>query len=238
MKGINRTRWIVVILLMGVLMAILLLIGFNTINRFYEKIKLEPGMELQIALNNMMACDSFRYILHSGFTVDERKEVISQVEGEKSNGNTHIKGEMVNTPVDIYYIDRTIYNYDSLSKKWLVIESGTTNSEDILISELNPLSNFRFNNVEQVEKVGFEKIAGTECLTVKCRPSMESQLLENLWKDFEYHIWIDYHNDIIRKAVLTATNKRNEKTSLEILAEFSDFGKKIEIKAPDRSSRN
>jgi hypothetical protein len=195
-------------------------------------------MELQTALNNMLVSDSFRYRLHSGFTVNERKEVISEVEGEKYAGNTHIKGEMVNTPVDIYYINRTIYNYDSTSKKWLVIESGTTNSEEILISELNPLSNFRFNNVNQVEKVRFEKVDGAECLVVKCRPSVESQLLENLWKDFEYHIWIDYHDDIIRKAVLTANNKRNEQTSLEIQVEFSDFGKKIEITAPYRSPQN
>lgn len=215
-----------------------ILTGAKTISQYYEKAQLEPGMELQTALNNMLGSDSFRYRLHSGFTVNDRKEVISEVEGETQNGNTHIKGEMVNTPVDIYYIDRTIYNYDSLSKKWLVIESGTTNSEEILISELNPLSNFRFNNLNQVEKVRFEIVDGAECLVVKCRPSVESQLLENLWKDFEYQIWIDYHNDNIRKAALTATNKRNEKTNLEIQVEFSDFGKKIEITAPDRSSQN
>ena len=194
-------------------------------------------MELQTALNNMLGSESFRYKLYSGFSVDERKEVISKVEGEKQAGNTHIKGEMVNTPVDIYYINRTIYNYDSQSKKWLVIESGTTNSEELLISELNPLANFRFNSVNQVDKVGFETVDGAECLVVKCRPSVESQFLDNLWKDFEYSIWVDYQNDIIRKAELTAINKRNDKTSLEVQVEFSDFGKNIEITAPDRSSQ-
>jgi hypothetical protein len=91
--------------------------------------------------------------------------------------------------------------------------------------------------VNQVEKVGFETVDGAECLLVKCRPSVESQFFENLWKDFEYNIWIDYHDDIVRKAVLSATNKRNDKTNLEIQVEFSDFGKNIEITAPDRSSQ-
>lgn len=209
----------------------------RSISQYYEKARLEPGMELQTALNNMLGSESFRYKLYSGFSVDERKEVISRVEGEKQAGNTHIKGEMVNTPVDIYYINRTIYNYDSQSKKWLVIESGTTNSEELLISELNPLANFRFNNVNQVDKVGFEIVDGAECLVVNCRPTVESQFMENLWKDFDYRIWVDYHDDIIRKAVLTAINKNNAKTSLEVQVEFSDFGKKIEITAPDISSQ-
>ena len=210
--------------------------GAQTISQYYERSRLEPGMELQAALNNMAGSDNYKYQLHSGFTVNDRKEVISEVEGEKYQANTHIKGEMVNTVVDIYYVDRTIYNYDSSSKKWLVIESGTSNSEELLIAELNPLSNFRFKNINQVEKIKFEEIDGEECLVVKCMPSVESQLMENLWKDFEYQIWIDYHNDIIRKAVLTATNKRNAQTYLQVEVEFSDFGRIAEIKAPQRSS--
>jgi len=212
------------------------LTGARTINNYYEKSRLNPDLELQGALNNTVGSDNFRFKLHSGFTVNDRKEVISEVEGEKYQGNTHIKGEMVNTAVDIYYVDRTIYNYDSSSKKWLVIDSGTSNSEELLMAELNPLSNFRFKNINQVEKVKFEEIDGEECLVVKCRPSVESQLMEDLWKDFEYQIWIDYDNDIIRKAVLTATNKRNAQTYLQVTVEFSGFGKITEIKAPQRSS--
>jgi len=61
-------------------------------------------------------------------------------------------------------------------------------------------------------------------------------LLETLWKDFEYLIWVDYRDSIIKKANLTATNKNNEITRLEIAVEFSDFGSNLEIKAPALSS--
>jgi len=204
---------------------------------YYEKSKLEPGQEMGKAISNMLSCPSFRYSLYSGFTVDGREEVISRVTGEKEKGNTHIKGEMVNTPVDIYYIDRTIYNYDSFSQRWLVIESGTSNSEELLIAELNPLSNFRFKTVNQVEKLGFEKVNGVECLKVNCRPSIESQLLESLWKDFAYRLWIDYRKDRLIKAELSAVNQRNDKSHLKIRVEFSDFNETMNIKAPDRSSK-
>ena len=209
----------------------------RSVSEYYLKSRLEPGIELQKALETMGTMDSYRFTLESGFTIDEKREVISAVKGERELGNTHIKGEMVNTPIDIYYLDQTIYNYDSVTEKWLVIDSGTSNSEELLITELNPMSNFMFKDINQVEKVGFEKVNGTDCLLVKCHPSVASQPLENLWKDFEYLIWIDYDKSTICKADLTAVGKNNDKTNLKIIVGFSDFGKKMDIKAPLRSSK-
>lgn len=194
-------------------------------------------MELNESINNMLELKSYRYSLDSGFTIDQRKEVISRVAGEKQGGNTHIKGEMVNTEIDIYYIDRTIYNYDATSDKWLVIESSSQNSAELLISELNPLSNFPLKETGLVEKQGFEKVNGTECLVVKCEPGLENQLLETLWCNFEYVIWIDYKDRWINKAVLNAENKQSPGTMLRIEAQFSDFNEKISIVPPDITAK-
>ena len=144
----------------------------------------------------------------------------------------------VNTPVDIYYIDRTIYNYDSFAKKWLVIPSSTSNSEELLISELNPLSNFRFKQIKNVEKIGFEKIDGTECLLVRCRPSVESELLETMWKDFEYRIWIDFRKGLINKAELNAVNKKMTGTRLNVMVKFFAINEDMKIEAPETIAKN
>ncbi|MBP8820381.1 MAG: hypothetical protein KBG91_08150 [Syntrophomonadaceae bacterium] len=236
MRPINKARWIIVITLAVVVVAGLL--STDKIHDYYIKSKLEPQIELDRAYKNMAAVTSYKYSLLSTFTVDQRKEVISEVQGEKQDGNTHIKGEMVNTPVDIYYIDRTIYNYDSFANKWLVIPSNTSNSEELLISELNPLSNFRFKQVSTVEKLGFEVIDGTECLLVKCEPSVENQLLETMWKDFEYNFWIDFHKGLIKQAQLKATNKKMTDTKLNVRVKFFDLNKKIKIQAPDTTVKN
>ena len=209
------------------------LLSAEKIHDYYIKSQLDPQVELDRAYKNMAAVTSYKYSLLSTFTVDQRKEVISEVVGEKQGGDTHIKGEMVNTPVDIYYIDRTIYNYDSFGKKWLVIPSSTSNSEELLISELNPLSNFRFKQVSMVEKLGFEEIDGTECLLVKCKPSVENQLLETMWKDFEYRIWIDFRKGLIKQAELKAVNKKMLTTKLTVRVMFSDLNRKIKIQPPD-----
>ncbi len=214
------------------------LLSAEKIHDYYIKSQLDPQVELDRAYKNMAAVTSYKYSLLSTFTVDQRKEVISEVVGEKQGGNTHIKGEMVNTPVDIYYIDRTIYNYDSFGKKWLVIPSSTSNSEELLISELNPLSNFRFKQVSMVEKLGFEEIDGTECLLAKCKPSVENQLLETMWKDFEYRIWIDFRKGLIKQAELKAVNKKMLTTKLTVRVMFSDLNRKIKIQPPDTNVKN
>ncbi|HEX3012626.1 MAG TPA: hypothetical protein VHQ70_11475 [Syntrophomonadaceae bacterium] len=236
-KGVIKInkKWVIYAL---VLLTILALVCARPAKEFYIKSRLEPQVEVDKALVHMVNVKNYKYSLNSTFKVDNREEVVSRVIGEKNGENTHIKGEMVNTAVDIYYIDHTIYNLDSFSHKWLVIPSNTKNSGELLISELNPLSNFRFKSIESVEKLGFEKIDKSECLVVSCRPDIESQLLETLWKDFEYRLWIDYKQNLLRKAVLTAANKQNGKTKLRIEVRFKDFDQKIHLTPPDLSSAN
>lgn len=231
----KRRHFIIIAIIASLLLG--LAVSARSIEEHYRKSQLDPQLELKSSINNMVTIDSYRYKLTSSFTVADRKEVISRVDGEKSGANTHIKGEMVNTAVDIYYIDRTIYNYDTFSKKWLVIESDTEKAEELLISELNPLSNFRFKQIAAVEKLRFERVGGAECLVVSCRPTVESQLLESLWNNFEYHIWLDYKDKVIRKADLSAINKKAPDTRLNLLVEFRDWNQNVDIKPPDINSK-
>ncbi|NLO22462.1 MAG: hypothetical protein GX119_10780 [Syntrophomonadaceae bacterium] len=228
---INKKLFKIVLPILIVILAFGL--AFDSLHDMYIKSRLEAQVELNRALAGTEKITDYRYSLKSGFIVEGREEVISQVQGEKSQGKTHIKGEMVNTAIDIYYINRTIYNYDSAAEKWLVIESDSSNSEELLISELNPLSNFRIRAPARVEKVGFEKINGTECLVATCETGVRSELLETFWQDFKYKFWIDYQKGLIQKAQLEARNKDSFETLLKIEVVFQDMNKEISIEAPD-----
>ncbi len=222
----------------GLIIFILLGIGIYTSSRihsFYVESKLDARQELDTALSNMAAESEYKYKMLSEFMIDDRKEVISEVTGEKSNGNAHIKGAMVNTDIDIYYIDRTIYNYDALAKKWLVIDSGTDKCEDLLIAELNPLSHFQGTTYNVLNEKGFEKINDIQCMVVSGTPIDKSQLLETYWQDVECDYWIDYKNKRICQAKLRATNRKNPNTKLNIELNLHDFGSEIDIKPPDIS---
>ncbi|MGE5372085.1 MAG: hypothetical protein ACM3QZ_08870 [Solirubrobacterales bacterium] len=199
----------------------------------YQESRIDAGSLLDQALTRTAAASSFRYQLESILQVDGRKEVISRVSGEKNQqGSIHIKGEMVKTPVDIYHFNRTVYNWDSFSKRWLVIKDAESNSAKVLISELDPLSNFNFKQINDLKKDRWEAIDGERCLVLRCKPSVENELMEILWKDFRYEIWVDVRDQRIRKANLTAVSRNNPDTFLQMMVGFDDFGQPIKIEEP------
>jgi hypothetical protein len=186
------------------------------------------------ALDRTAAAKSFRYSLESALIVEGRREEISKIQGEKSpEGNIHIKGEMVKTPVDIYHFDQAIYNWDSFSERWLVIKDNQTDSTKVLISELDPLSNFNFKNIGEIKETGWENVDGRKCLIVNCKPSVENELMEILWRAFDYNIYIDVKEKLVRKATLAATSKNNDKTFLNMTVSFRDFNENIPIEKPN-----
>ncbi len=75
-------------------------------------------------------------------------------------------------------------------------------------------------------------------MLVKCQPSIESQLLETMWKDFEYRLWIDFRKGLISKAELNATNKKMTNTKLNVTVQFSNLNQKVQIEAPDTTAKN
>jgi hypothetical protein len=203
---------------------------FNT----YQASKINSQELLTEALDRTAAAKSFRYSLESALIVEGRREEISKIQGEKSpEGNIHIKGEMVKTPVDIYHFDQAIYNWDSFSERWLVIKDNQTDSTKVLISELDPLSNFNFKNIGEFKETGWENVDGRKCLIVNCKPSVENELMEILWRAFDYNIYIDVKEKLVRKATLAATSKNNDKTFLNMTVSFRDFNENIPIEKPN-----
>jgi len=199
----------------------------------YQQSRIDPGELLTEALDRTAAARSFRYNLESTLLVEGRREEISKIQGEKSTeGYIHIKGEMVKTPVDIYHIDKAIYNWDSFSERWTVIQDDQTNTTKVLISELDPLSNFNFKNIGEIKKKGWETIDGRKCMVVNCKPSVENELMEILWRSFDYNIYIDVKEKVVRKATLSATSKNNADTYLNMTVSFMDFNEKISIAKP------
>lgn len=228
-----RNKWALAGLAAVILLAALA-VFLPRLTFYYRANQINPDELMSQALKNTAAANSFRYTLESLLLIENRREVISRVEGEKSEeGNIHIKGEMVKTPVDIYHFNQTVYNWDSFSKRWLEIKDSQSNPAKVLISELDPLSNFHFKNVGEVHKVGWGNVDRSRCMIINCRPSVENELMEILWQDFRYKIWIDAEERVIRKATLSAVSKNNPDTKLQLSVSFKDYGKTIRVEKPD-----
>jgi hypothetical protein len=199
----------------------------------YQRGKISPELAFSESLVTMANAASYRYDLHSSFTLNDQTRIISEIAGEYAEGRVHIQGEMVNTPVDVYYIEGVLYNYDAQAEKWMLIESDFSSTAELLISELNPMDYLKYQNVSELEQGDFEKLDGEDCLKACFKPEMEQPLLREMWQDFRGVVWIDYKHQTIKQLELTAANKNNPATVLSINLQFSDIDQDIVIEAPD-----
>ncbi|MGE5381050.1 MAG: hypothetical protein ACM3NT_08305 [Methylocystaceae bacterium] len=198
-----------------------------------QKRRVDPDLLLKTTLSHMNQVESFRYELQSELKVADRREVISKIQGERAPGGAvHIKGEMVKSPVDIYYINNVSYNYDPYSKRWLVVEDAASNVGRVLVAELSPLSNFSFKEVNSLKLVNFEKVDGYRCAVLTCSPSLENELMKVYWDNFHYRLWCEPRQNVLLKAELSAVSKHNPNTVLNLEVRFSDIGKPITINKP------
>ncbi len=169
----TKKKWLIIAIALAVIIISLLAawLVFHS-----EEVGINAEDLLNQGLKNTAAAQSFRYNLDSSLIVEGRREVISKVAGEKSpEGNIHIKGEMVKTPVDIYHFNQAIYQFDSFSKRWLVIKDAQCNSTKVLMTELDPLSNFNFKNIGEIQKTSTETVDGSRCAVICCKPSVENE---------------------------------------------------------------
>ncbi|HEX3015535.1 MAG TPA: hypothetical protein VHQ46_04060, partial [Desulfobacteria bacterium] len=63
-------------------------------------------------------------------------------------------------------------------------------------------------------------------------PSIQNQLMETLWTDFSYTLYVSTRNNYLVKGVLQAKSKVKPNSVLTMTVNFKDFGQGIQIKAP------
>jgi len=221
-------------MLLGFLL--LLLLGGGGFIFYSQRLFLDfetPEKVIEQALGATADTASFRYHFFSTLKVGEKEQPWSDIAGEKSGGHdVHVKGVMVNTPVEMYQIGNVSYHCDPFTRHWYKVEGYDLTQQRVLMAEVDPLSNLNFKQIGDARYEGREKISGRDCWVLYCRPDLENQLLEALWKDFECRLWIDRRDRLVRKAVLTAQNKNAPQTRITINIEFSDFNASIKLVPP------
>lgn len=192
----------------------------------------EPQETLNKALKKTAEAKAFRYSITQQMTVDGSNKLWTQVTGEKNEANTHIKGIMYGSEVDIYQIDATLYQKDQFAKKWMVIKGGPPAAQEVFMTELNPLSSFNFKELGEVKSLGKEKVNGQRTYIFQFNPSVQNQLMEALWTDFSYKLYVSSSSNYLVKGVLQAKSKIKPENILTMTVDFKDFGQGIQIKAP------
>jgi len=219
-----------------IVVSLLLVIGLILAGGYYFKTSnyLIPAEDLLTqALNQAFEAQSYRYTMVSQLYIDGKNQTWSDVTGEKADPHDlHLRGTMVNTPIELYQVGDTSYNKDPFTNRWYTVKGYDLTRQEILMMEVNPLANFNFKEVIEVNNIGKEKVQDKNCWVLECTADLENQLLEVLWQDFRFQFWVDREDHLLRKGQLTARSKTNPESLLTITTEFKDYNQPIQFEVP------
>ncbi len=204
---------------------------------YFAAIHISPETRVNQGIANSVNAESYRFTLTSKLTVNHQERLFSVIQGEKGKDNTyHIQGTILGTDVNIYQIGDTTYRQDPLDKKWTVIEKTDMAKESLLLSELNPISNFYFNEIGPITPLEKDKTNRAEKklgMKYAITPELANHWLEAYFTDMSYEIWVSKKEPYyLEKAIITAASKSNKENRLTMEMEFSDFNAPIIITQP------
>lgn len=195
--------------------------------------EMDPRTAISEALKNTKMAKNYEYSIKMSTNIDGKEEVTSNVTGEReSDTRIHFTGRIFDSEVDFYLIDSNTYYQDHMTGEWTKMDNGELNQQEIFMQEINPLAAFRYKELHNPSFVGTEKVDGSDCWVYTAKPVVDNAYMEILWSDFGYKFWISPRTLLINKALVTAVSKNKSNDKLNLVVEFKNYTKKIEIEPP------
>ncbi|MGF7186085.1 hypothetical protein GGQ84_002178 [Desulfitispora alkaliphila] len=217
------------IALAGILVIILAVAGVAI---YKEQTKVIPEELMTETLERTTGAKSYRYSVKLSMVSDGKEHLWTDIEGIKANETDfHIKGNMYETDVEIYQFEDITYQRDPVSDKWMEFPNTVTDME-VMMAEINPMSNFNFTQLSEIEYHGIEKVSGNKMYVLTCEPDINNELLELYWEDFTYRLWVDKGSKKISIAEIKAFNIQNPNNYLIFNINLWDFDKKVDLEKP------
>jgi hypothetical protein len=191
----------------------------------------DPTDLVKQGLERLNAANSFRYSLTQHQWVEGKDRVLTQVLGEKDGGNTRILGQLAGSEVEMIRIGDSTYSKDPFSKKWIRFTNALA-AQEVFLAELNPLSSLQIKELGEVMLSDQGKVNGEKVWVCHLSPSVQNQMMEAFWTDFQYTLYIRKSDKMLIKTIIEAKNKVKS-DPMTMTLEFKDIGKKINIQAPD-----
>lgn len=216
---------------MAILGGLVTVIAAWAIFSFTKAARVDADLLLQESIQKTLASTSYRFSIETKMGDDQKP--ISSIEGERAAGeNVHIKGTLINSPVEFVQHQDSTYMKDPITEKWLTLQGNQLAQAESFVIEFNPLVNFNFKDVPTVKYLGQEKIANKPLALLEFAPNVEIPFLEAQFDSFNYQLWIDSSDKRIYRAKILASNATNDKMQLHILINLWDFDQQITITPP------
>ncbi len=192
--------------------------------------QISPEEMVTLGLENLEKADSFSYSLTQQQMVNGQNRLLARINGYKSGEDIHIQGQLAGSEVEMIKIDQILYNKDPFSKEWIKFNDVSV-VQKVFLVELDPLATLQLKEMGEVMPKEDAVINGKKCKVYTLKPSVQNQVIERFWTDYEYTLYIAKSEKTISKAEVKAINKET-KEPMAIDLEFKDFGRKISIQPP------
>lgn len=197
--------------------------------------KVPPQEMLKTGLEKTRSSTSFRYQAETRLTSEGNNsmEFFSKVEGAMvAPGNIHMKGTMMNTPIEFIQVGDSSYFKDQFSGKWVSLSGNKLADSELFYAELNPLAYFNFKDVPELKYSGTEKVNGETLILLEMRPNLMDPFLELRLTDYYYKVWLSSEDYRLRQALLQAKDKEVPNGGIEISLRFWDYDRVPPINPP------
>ncbi|NLM20340.1 MAG: hypothetical protein GX207_01140 [Peptococcaceae bacterium] len=191
----------------------------------------DPQKAVTLGLENIRTADSFAYSVTQEQYVEGQKRLLTKINGYKSGENIHVQGQLAGSKVEMIKIKDILYNKDPFTNEWIKFNDITV-AQKVFLVELDPLSTLQLKEIGEVVSKGNAEVNDKNCIVYSLKPSVQNQIIERFWSDFEYTLYIAKATKTVVKAEVTAKNKETGE-NMAITIEFRDIGRKISIQPPE-----
>jgi hypothetical protein len=197
----------------------------------------EPSEIVDSALNEIKIGVSYGYRMEALEETAGQRRVLAALEGQKSGGEAHIKGELpfINGAIELIRKNDQLYRKDALEKRWVKLPFVKLEELETLMVEINPLSIFRFLGDAEITYAGKEKLGGRRCRVYEAMTRGENMWLTFFWQDYNYRIWVDQKEGYLKRGEITAEHRDDSGHKLIVTVTVRDYNQPLTIAAPEQN---
>lgn len=229
----KKSSWPLIRLVLIFLLITIIALGAWNFFYYQNDHNIDAQAVVQTAIEQTLQAKTLAYQNRSTLFIADEKKVYSDLEGQKDAANSfHVKGQILNTPIEVFQIGNTTYRKDPNTGQWIVTEEDAFGVASMLMTEINPLSNLYIESLGACEYLGREKAGGQMCRKIVCQPTLKNPWIGEHFQDITYTFLINPKTGNIVKLTISAISKENTAANLIMESGFGNYNQDIIIKPP------
>lgn len=189
----------------------------------------DPQAALNTAIAHLEDAPALSYQMVSHLTVEGTSKEYGNIHGELlQNGNTHLEGEILGSPLHLYRLGDSTYRLDPVTEQWQKTIERTEEEENALFYETNPLKQLEISDYGEIEELAAEE-RNSRCF--RFSPSLSENALTQYFTDLVYTVYCS--DDLLTKVVVNGKLTNNSvEGQLNIVTQFTRLPADYTLEAP------